>query len=122
MSRWWMFAIALALFGCSLARAQSEKPAVDPNRLAIGRTGGPLGGWLTSEKMQSSRPVLHGLQVRYGPRLQITEYSVYNEGRCEQLVQFHANGQVFREQWRDHEGNGSEAIYSPRPIRSWLTK
>lgn len=114
MQRSALFAIVFGVSVTSPLFAQTEKPALPQTRLQVGRTGGPLGGTLQSEQIQQDgRTVLHGLQVCYGPQLQIKEYSVYNDGRCEQLVQFYANGNVFREQSRDHEGSGSEALYSP---------
>ncbi|QDU31377.1 hypothetical protein ETAA8_65340 [Anatilimnocola aggregata] len=102
-------AIPLAAF----AQTGDAAPKKPEARMPIGRTHGMSGGTLQSnhEKSDGTR-VLHGLQVVYGPRLQIKEYSVFNLGRCEQLVQIHPNGNSFRMQWREHNGDGHEALYA----------
>ena len=83
-------------------------------RLLVSRTqASDFGGVLRSEHVRSDGThVLHGLQVIYGPWAQMKEYSVFNDGRCEQLVQLYPNGKQFRVQWRDHNGDGSEVIYT----------
>jgi hypothetical protein len=110
-----MFRFTIAVLVCSFlplaAHAQTNSP-----RMAIARSGGPSGGTILSELInKDGNAVRHGLVVIYGPKLQIKEYGVYNLGRCEQLCQFYENGNEFRVQWRDHDGNGSEAIYAPLP-------
>jgi hypothetical protein len=96
------------------AAKTGEKPL--PNdRLAIGSTRGATGGRLESEQVRvDGSRALHGLQVAHDAELRIKEYSVYNLGRCEQLVQFYRNGNVFRSQHRDHNGDGDETIYTPQ--------
>ena len=61
--------------------------------------------------------VLHGLQVVLGPNNWMKEYLVYNEGSLEQRYQFYPSGEVFRSQFRKHDGDGHETISPALPNR-----
>src|SRR5262249_20700788 len=56
--------------------------------------------------------ILHGLQVRLGPNNVLQEYLVFNEGVLEQRMQLYPSGKFFRMQRREHDGSGSETIYT----------
>lgn len=97
----------------TIAWSQTTERARPETRLPISRSHGAAGGSLVSEQVrEDGTRVLHGLQVRYGPQLQIREYSVVNEGRVEQLVQLFPNGNTFRSQFRQHNGDGQEVVYA----------
>ncbi len=113
----------LALAVTPIAWSQAKAVVPTPARLPIGRSQGHDGGTLTSEKQRDDGTrVLHGLQVKYGPRLQIREYSVYNEGRLEQLYQLFPNGNSFRVFHRQANGDGDEVVYAAAAMKTVAAK
>jgi hypothetical protein len=106
------FPAVLLLALCMSHTAWSQTKDTSPP-LVVSRTQGPDGGTLTSERQREDGTlVLHGLQLKYGPRLQIREYSVYHEGELEQLYQMFPNGNAFRVVHRQANGDGDEVVYS----------
>jgi len=105
-------AATLLFVACLVNTAWSQTKDAAP-RLPVSRSQGQDGGTITSERQREDGTlVLHGLQVKYGPRLQIREYSVYNEGQLEQLWQMYPSGNAFRAVHRQGNGDGDETIYS----------
>ena len=103
-------------------RASAEEPAQqrgpDAGRLDVSGAFGFDDGSLTSQKEgPNGTKVLHGMQVSLGPNNWLKEFSVYNEGVFEQRTQFFPSGKMFRVQRREHNGDGSDTIYTAEPTK-----
>lgn len=92
----------------------ADTPAPDAGRLDVRDAFGEGGGRIISQRDRGDgTKVLHGVQVVVGPRNQLLEYTVYNDGALEQRTQFYPNGRTFRFQRREHNGDGYEVLYGP---------
>jgi RNA polymerase sigma factor (sigma-70 family) len=93
-------------------------PSPDEGRLDVHSGWSQDGGRITSEKDNGNgTKVLHGVQVIVGPKNWLKEYAVYNNGSLEQRTQFYPSGRIFREQRREHNGDGQEIVWSPEPTK-----
>ena len=105
----------LALFGATGAEPSLPEPAkdvarhvVDVNNLLTDR------GHIESREKQGETSVLHGFQALTGPGPMIKEYSIFDRGHEGVLVQLYPNGEQFRTQNRERNGDGSETIFSAK--------
>ena len=71
-------------------------------------------GHIESREKQGETSVLHGFQAITGPGAVIREYSIYDRGHEKMLVQLYPNGERFREQHRERNGDGSERVFSAK--------
>ncbi len=81
---------------------------VDVNNLLTNR------GHIESRELQGGTSVLHGFQAKTGPGPVIKEYSIYDRGHEAILVQLYPDGEQFRTQHRDRNGDGSETVFSAK--------
>ncbi len=92
----------------------SQRPlATEQERLDVTRSWSDSGGQVVSQVDLGGKKVLHGVQASVGPNNWLKEFAVYNGGVLEQRCQFYPNGRTFREQRREHNGEGQEVIYAP---------
>lgn len=118
--------------GKYVAAEGPPKPALPVPKSAPGAAAGPAarapldvsggvsenGGRLVSRKDRADgKKVLHGLQVLIGPRNEVKEYVVYNDGAMEQRHQFYPSGRPFRSQVRGPNGDGYEIVYTAELTR-----
>lgn len=108
-----VLALCCAVVQLVVAEGPAKPSSPDAGRLDVSGAFGFDGGSLTSQKDgPNGAKVLHGMQVRMGPNNWLKEYSVFNEGVFEQRTQFFPSGKIFRAQRREHDGSGSDAIYT----------
>ncbi|HZU36795.1 MAG TPA: hypothetical protein VFA18_12830 [Gemmataceae bacterium] len=118
-----MYAALIFLLASMLAVSATTVTADHPprgsasvdHRLDVeGAWSPPYGGSITSWKRHADGSrVYHGVQVIVGPQNSLREYAVYNNGALEQRTQFYPNGDTFRYQRREHNGEGYEVVYAP---------
>lgn len=111
----WVASLAVVVGLGSAVVAMGGESSPDAGRLDVSRTWGQDGGRIASQAMHDGKQVLHGLQVVVGPKNWLKEYAVYNLGVFEQATQFYPSGRTFREQRREHNGDGSDVVYEDVP-------
>lgn len=111
----WLICFALLVVSPGRGDEQSQSSAAtDAGRLDVSRAWSDFGGSIISQQDHRGKKVLHGVQVSVGAGNRLKEFAVYNTGALEQRCQFYPNGRTFREQRREHNGDGQEVIYSPQ--------
>ena len=96
--------------------------AAGEERLDVSRVWSDSGGRIVSQQSVGGTKVLHGLQASVGANNWLQEIAVYNAGALEQRCQFYPNGRTFREQLREHNGDGQEVIYTPQRTKLLANK